>query len=292
MKKQKNQKRWGMVLLSALLLTGCGSAGETAGKMSGRSAASYASAAQQALAEADSFSASFGAKVEMQGGSATETNGTVLMVQAPYFVKIDTTMTFDHTTQTYAVYLEEQEDGINQYMNYDGQWTEMTMTKENAQSSTQIYHAQENMETLLTAITDWTAVEDGEVVTLTGEIPEEKVFSVEESCRFFQLAGMSGLSEVYFSGVGAVPVELEIDRRTGAPLSYEVRLADALEVVTNNVLRELGGGTLEEEVSVEAYTISSALTQLGGVAAEEIPEGARNMAINYEKEISLLEGTE
>lgn len=292
MKKQKNRRRWGMVLLSVLLLTGCSSAGETAGEMTGSSAEGYVSAAQQALTEADSFAASFEAKVEMQGGSATETEGAVLMVQTPYFAKIDTTMTFDHTTQTYAVYLEEQEDSVNQYMNYDGQWTEMTMTKENAQSSMQIYHTQKNIETLLAAITDWDAAEKGEIVTLTGTIPEEKVFSVEESCRFFQLAGMSGLSEVYFSGVGAVPVKLEIDRRTGAPLSYEVQLSDALEIVTNNVLRELGGGTLEEEISVGTYTICSALTRLGGVAAEEIPEGARNMAINYEKEISLLEDTE
>ena len=91
------------------------------------------------------------------------------------------------------------------------------------------------------------------------------------------------------SGVGDVPVKVTVDGKTGAPLSYEIDLTKALEVVTNNVLMELGGGTLEEGIAVKTHVITSTLTQLGNVAAEEIPPAAKSDAINYEKEISLLE---
>ena len=103
---------------------------------------------------------------------------------------------------------------------------------------------------------------------------------------------MSGLSEVYFADVGDVPVELTVDAKTGKPISFEIDLAKQLEVMTNNVLTELGGGTLENGVKVSAYKITSELTQLGGVEAGEIPAEARSSAINYEKAITILEGEE
>ena len=65
-------------------------------------------------------------------------------------------------------------------------------------------------------------------------------------------------------------------------------LAKALETVTNNVLTELGGGTLESGVTVAEYSIVSELTQLGGVEAEPVPDAAKSSAINYEEEISLM----
>ena len=88
------------------------------------------------------------------------------------------------------------------------------------------------------------------------------------------------------------PVTLKLDGKTGAPVSYSIDLAKALETVTNNVLKELSGGTLETGVVVEAYSITSALTQLGDVEATPIPEEAKSSAINYEKEITLLESAE
>ena len=214
------------------------------------------------------------------------------MVKEPLYVKVDTKMDFDSTAQEYTVYLEENGDAVNQYMSYDGQWTEMTMDKDSALSGLQVYHTLYNMETILSAAENWTIAEGGKELKLTAVIPEAKFYDVEEYTKWFQLAGMSGLSEVYFNGVGDVPVTLTLDEKTGAPVSYQVELAKALETVTNNVLKELGGGTVENGVTVEAYTITSELTQLGGVQAEEIPATAKSDAINYEKEISLLESGE
>ena len=49
------------------------------------------------------------------------------------------------------------------------------------------------------------------------------------------------------------------------------------------------GGVLDNGVTVEKYLISSEITQLGDVEDIEIPEAVKSDAINYEKEITLLE---
>ena len=142
------------------------------------------------------------------------------------------------------------------------------------------------------AAENWSAEQNGGEIILSSVIPEEKFYDVEEYTRWFQLIGMSGLSEVYYAGVGDVPVTVTLDAKSGEPRSYSIDLAHALETVTNNVLKELSGGTLETGVVVEAYSITSALTQLGDVEATPIPEEAKSSAINYEKEITLLESAE
>lgn len=112
---------------------------------------------------------------------------------------------------------------------------------------------------------------------------------MEAAGRFFQIAGMSSLSEVYFKGTGDVPVTFVLDKKTGAPISYEIDLAQALEKVTNNVLSELSSDNESSGITVQTYRISSELTQLGNVKAGEIPDEVKSSAINYEREISMLE---
>ena len=274
----------GLLAVCLLALAGCG--GTPAENIP---AEEYVQKAHGVLEEADSFAATFHASVQMKGSGKTVTEGTVAMVKEPLYMNVDTTLAFDNLVQKYDMYLEETEDAVNQYMSYDGEWTEMTMNEESALAGTQIYNTLYNMETIFSAGEDWTAEKEDGKIALHGVIPESKFYDVEEYTRWFQLAGMSGLSEVYYAGVGDVPVTVRVDGKTGAPLSYEVDLAKPLEIMTNNVLTELGGGKLENGVAVESYRITSELTQLGGVEAGEIPVEAKNTAINYEKEISLLE---
>ena len=277
----------------AFALAGCGSsAPEGLQDNEGLSAESLIGKAHDVLEASDSFAADFRAEVQIDGSGKTVTEGIVTMVKEPLFVNVDTTLSFEGAEQEYELYLEEAEDAVNQYMSYDGEWTEMTMTEDAALVGVQIYNSLYNLETVFTAGEDWTVEEADKNLKLTGVIPEEKFYSVEEYTRWFQLAGMSGLSEVYYAGVGDVPVVVYLDGKTGAPLSYEVDLAKALETMTNNVLTELGGGTLENGVTVTSYKITSELTQLGGVEAGEIPVEAKSDAINYEKEITLLESEE
>ncbi|MBQ9091711.1 MAG: hypothetical protein IJY52_05535 [Anaerotignum sp.] len=293
MKKQIRGLLLGTAMVGVLALAGCsGSAPDGLENITEGSVEEYVQAAKDALAGADSFAADFEANVTLEGSGKTSTKGTVTQGRTPLHMAVETVMAFDGTEQKYDIYLEEGEETVNQYMNYDGEWTEMTLDQDAALTGVRIYDTAANLQTFLNAAEGWELKEDGGKVILTAVIPEAKFYAVEESGRLFQMAGMSGLSEVYFSGVGDVPVTLTLDSKTGAPVSYSIDLAKALETVTNNVLTELSGGTLEHGVVVEAYNITSALTQLGDVEATPIPEEAKSSAINYEKEITLLESAE
>lgn len=281
---KKRRKALLLTTTCLLALTGCGNAAKAEGSVE-----MYARAAQEMLEDADSFAADFEAEVSMNGAKETMTSGKIAFVKEPLYMKVETNLSFGNTEQAYVTYLEKSADGVDQYMSYDGDWTEMSMTEENAVASVQIYHTLDNMEMIFSVVEDWEMKQYGNQIVLQGVIPESKVYAAEEYTRWFQLAGMSGLSEVYFANVGDVPVMVKLDAKTGEPLSYEANLAKALETVTNNVLTELGGGELENGVTVTEYTIQSALTQLGNVEAEPVPATAKSSAINYEKEISRLE---
>ena len=108
-------------------LAGCGSDGG-AQNMTEGSAEEYVQAAHEMLEQADSFAADFKAEVQMKGSDKTVTEGTVELVKDPLYMKVDTTLDFGDLEQDYDMYLEKTEDVVNQYMGYDGEWTEMTMT--------------------------------------------------------------------------------------------------------------------------------------------------------------------
>ena len=284
-------------ILGIWLLTGCGAEAPASDSAVEFAAEEVVLAAREALAEADGYEADFEAVVAMANANETQTSGTVTLAEDPLSMLVDIRMAFDDSQEmTYfdeKIYLEESGDAVSQFMNYNGQWTEMTLSPEDAMTGVQVYDTAGNMQIVLEAAENWQLTEkaDGRL-WMTAVIPEAKVFAVEEAGRLFQLTGMSGLSEVYFGNTGDIPVTFSFAEKTNAPLSYELDLAQALEAVTNNVLTELGGGTLAAGVDVERYTITSELTQLGGVDAVTVPEAARSSAINYEREISLLEAAE
>ena len=158
------------------------------------SAEEYVQAAKTALAGQDSFTANFDATIAMNnaGRGSMTTKGTVTFVKEPLYMKVDTDMGFDNGSQRYILYLqkgeaEKNEDGVNQYMNYDGQWTEMTLQKTDAMNSVQIYNTAENMETLLAAAENCTMQENGGKAVISADIPAEKLYDVEAAGRFFRL---------------------------------------------------------------------------------------------------------
>ena len=288
------RKRWKTLLCGAVCMfamAGCGA--ESKEEITVDAAQEYVQRAHAMLEEADSFSANFHAVADMGGGNETTTEGTVTFAKEPLQAQVHMNILFDddvrESSSEEKVYLEETGDEVSYYMNYDGQWTEMTLNEESALAVTQIYNTLYNMEAIFSAAENWTAEKMDDDIVLTGCIPEAKFYDVESYTRWFQLAGMSGLAEVYYAGTGDIPVTVILDSKTGEPLSYSVDLAHALETVTNNVLKELSGGAGESSIAVEKYNITSELTQLGGVEAAEIPAEAKSSAINYEKEISMLE---
>ncbi len=288
------KKRWKTLLFGAacmFAMAGCGA--ESKEEITAEAAQEYVQKAHAMLEEADSFAADFHAVADMGGNNETKTEGTVVLIKEPLMAQVHTKMDYDNalreSTSEESIYLEEVDGVVSQYMNYDGQWTEMTMEKESALLMVQIYNTLYNMESIFMAAENWSAEQNGGEIILSGVIPEEKFYDVEEYTRWFQLIGMSGLSEVYYAGVGDVPVTVSLDAKSGAPLSYSIDLAHALETVTNNVLKELSGDASGSGIAVEKYSITSELTQLGDVEVGEIPAEAKSSAINYEKEISMLE---
>lgn len=291
--RKKNMRRvLGVTLMGIFTLAGCGgAAGDTEnGTLQAKTAEEYVQAATDALENAEGFEADFNAEISMDGSGAVSTDAKVAIRKKPLQARVDIHHDFDGASQASSIYLEEKGETVNLYMDYDEQWTEMTLSPEDAMNNVRIYDTADNMGSLLSAARDWQVeATEGDIVTVTAEIPSEKVFAVEENGRYFQLAGMSGLSETYFKDIGALSARFRFDWKTGQPVSYEIDFAEALESVTNNVLKELNGGVLENGVTVEKYLISSEITQLGDVESIEIPEAAKSDAINYEKEISLLE---
>lgn len=293
MKKQRKRRLLGLLLIGLLALAGCGGAEpvEEAVQEESESLAvdEVMWKANGVLKNTDNFAANFRADVKMAEGEETITEGTVTFVEEPLFMQVDTKISIGDIVQESVTYLDENEEKVNLYMHYNDQWTEMTMDEDDAISNMQIYHTLDNMITLLTVAQGWTLEEDNDgVLEVSAVIPENRFYGVERDTRFFQLAGLSGLSEDYFYETGDVPVCFTVDSEEEKMISYEIDLTKALEAVTNNVLLELNGGVMEEGIKVDSYILSSSFTGLGDVEAGKVPAEAENSAINYEEEYSLM----
>lgn len=241
------------------------------------------------LKNTDSYTADFRAAVKMEGAEEAVTNADIRFVAEPLSMEVDMKTEIGEVLQETQTYLMENGNQVDYYMNFNDQWTEMTMEKADAIKNMQIYHALENAITLLTFAQDWQIeAQEGDIAKVSAIIPEKRFYEVEKAAKFFQLAGMSGLSEEYFYGMGDTAVRFSVDLEEQKLNSYEIDLTDALEAVTNNVLLELNGGSMAEGIAVEYYTISATFDRLGDVEPGEIPAEARSSAINYEEEFYLM----
>ena len=159
-----------------LALAGCGGSGGAAGNKAELPAEEYVQNAHAMLEEADSFAADFFAAVDMGGNNETKTEGTVVLIKEPLMAQVHMKMDFDNalrkSTSEESIYLEEVDGVVSQYMNYDGQWTEMTMEKESALLMVQIYNTLYNIETIFMAAENWSAEQNGGEIILSGVIPE------------------------------------------------------------------------------------------------------------------------
>ncbi|KXL51717.1 hypothetical protein CLNEO_29230 [Anaerotignum neopropionicum] len=281
-----------IVLIAVFFASGCApnptSNGATA---PGESVAEkYVALASSKLETASSFAADFYAEVIMGGESEkTITSAKVEMIYEPLAAMIKTQDLYGANALNSETYLEKVDSGINMYMLYDGHWTEMTLQDKNARKSVGMYDAVKGMQMLLDYGGNWkqTSAKDG-IVTISGEVPAEMVYEVSEGGNFLQLAGMNGVGESYYMGVEAVPFEVQL-KEDGTPVLFSVDFAKTLETVMNCVLQELNADE-ENLISVEKYYIKQTISNFGEVKQIKIPVDARS-AINYEKEISLLENS-
>lgn len=252
----------------------------------GMTPAEYATAALQSLEEANSYKGAVNVVSNMQN-SSDSTEVTVSQIKEPFCMQIAETLN-SAGGQSYSTqrYLEAEDTKVNLFMNYNNQWTEMSLEKDAALDSVQIYDVRENMATLLQHTSAWqeTARENNRV-TLQGTLPAADVYAVVEGGKLLQLAGMSGIAENYYEGVADVPVTFVFKEDTGEAVSCYMDLANALQTVTNNVLKELQ--TDSAGITVQEYGVTMDISDLDGVQSIEIPAEAHS-AINYEQEITSM----
>lgn len=281
-----------MILVAMVFVSGCAAKPTSShGAVPSENATeNYIALAKSKLDTATNFVSDFYAEVQMDGkGDITISKANVQMMQEPFVVGVKMQDSYGENTLSSQIYLEKANDDVNMYMDYDGQWTEMTLDEKNAMKSVGIYNAVQNMNLLLASGENWEqdSTKNG-IITIKGEVPSQKVYDISEAGSFLQLAGMNGVDQSYYAGVEAVPFEVEI-KEDGTPVSFSVNFADALETVMNHVLQELGQDGVEN-ISVEKYLVSQKISKIGEIKKIAIPDAARD-AINYEKEISLLESS-
>lgn len=283
----KKNKIWTNSILAAAMafcLAGCGASPEEETMVNTSSAEEYVTEAKQALTEADSYAAELRVLSSMDG-SSDSMEADIAVISEPLCMKVDIENILSGQTVRTQTYLEESgEDEVNMYMNYGGQWTEMSLTTEAALQNMQIYDAKENMLRVLEKGQDWTQTEEeNERVTLTGVIPAAAVYEVVDGGSLLQFSGMSGIAENYYADVSDVPVTITLMEGTGEPVSCTLDLTSVQQKVTDNVLKELqseSGG-----IAVEEYQVTMDISQINEVEEISVPAEASG-AINYEKEIS------
>ncbi|WP_304509767.1 hypothetical protein [Anaerotignum sp.] len=279
-----------IILIAMVFTAGCTAKSTSNNKTTEEGATgNYIVLAKSKLEASSSFESDFYAEVQIGENPKTVTNAKVQMVYEPLALKIKTQDLYAQSTIDSETYLEKVDAGVNMYMAYDGEWTEMTLDEKNAMKSLGMYDAGKGMGLLLASVENWAETsEKSGIVTITGDIPAEKVYDISEAGSFLQLAGMNGVDQSYYSGVEAVPVEIQL-KEDGTPISFTVDFTKTLETVMNHVLQALAQDDVET-ISVQKYLIKQNILSLNEIKKIEIPIAARG-AINYEKEISLLENS-
>ena len=117
----------------------------------GMTPAEYATAALQSLEEASSYKGAVNVVSDMQG-SNDSTEVTVSQIKEPFCMQITETLN-TAGGQSYSTqrYLEAEDTNVNLFMNYNNQWTEMSLEKDAALDSVQIYDVRENICLLYTS---------------------------------------------------------------------------------------------------------------------------------------------
>lgn len=251
----------------------------------GMTPAEYATAALQSLEEASSYKGAVNVVSNMQG-SNDSTEVTVFQIKEPFCMQITEVLNSGGQSYSTQRYLEAEDTNVNLFMNYNSQWTEMSLEKDAALDSVQIYDVRENMITLLQHTSGWQeTARENKQVTLQGTLPAADVYAVVEGGKLLQLAGMSGIAENYYEGVADVPVTFVFKEDTGEAVSCHMDLGNVLQTVTNNVLKELQADSAG--ITVQEYGVTMDISDLNGVQSIEIPAEAHS-AINYEQEITSM----
>lgn len=161
----------------------------------------YITQAVERLQETESYTG----RMEVLTKTATESYCTVAQVtqtSKPLKVRIDESYTYGDSKILTKTYMEEDEDNVNLYRQYDELWTAISLPKEEAIHNMQFFDVGGNLRILLEKGQDWKQQEHNEQQTIvSGRISAEAVYDVINQTNLLQLSGVNGISETYFSGV-------------------------------------------------------------------------------------------
>ena len=166
MKKQRN-RLWAIVWTVAAL-AGCSAPVQKAAVQTGRTerteqAEAYVEAAHSLLKEADGFTAQVDVEVSVQGEESV-VQSVVSMQKEPLEMQVESKKIYADAEQETELFWEEDAEAVNLYTNYDGHWTEMTLTEEAAMQTLQIYNTLYHLESIFDIAQDWTVTKADAVI--------------------------------------------------------------------------------------------------------------------------------
>ena len=278
-----------LVMLSMVFFFGCGNEETSEEQTKIDTAESYINLGKEALMDITSYSGQFLAEIRMASDKESrKINATMDMKMEPLMGSIIVDTSWEGNSQISEIYLEQMGEEVSIFMGYQGEWTEMKHSQKDAIDEIKLYNAPKSMQKILEVGQDWEIIQstDG-VVEIKGMILSSNTYDIVESGAFFELVGMRGIDKSYYENAPALQVIIKL-KEDGTPLSFEIELADTLEIVINEVMKQLEGES-QQIVDVEIYKIYEEIHTLNTIENIEIPLHARE-GINYEEEINFVKG--
>lgn len=285
MKKRYKYLAICLVIWTSFGLTSCGSAqkAETQAQQN-MTPEMYITQATESLQEAGSYVG----KLEVLTETETESYHTVAdltKMNHPLKAHIDEHYTYGESkTLTEIYYIDETDNAVNIYRKYDGQWTAISLPRTEALKSMQFFDIGSNICVLLKNGQNWKEVsQNNQEIMFSGTISTQAVYDVINQTNLLQLSGVNGISEIYFTGVNDLEIQITMDKKQMVPLTCTIDLSEIQRIVTDNILKELQVPN-DDAFLLNNYNMKMEIFNINQTQNIEFPKEINN-AINYEQAI-------
>ncbi len=287
--------------MAALFLTGIMifALAACAPKPTSASPAEMAADAAKKIAAAKNMTGKLTADTEMIVGenkSTAKAESEIKVVYEPLNMKIVNKSNLDADNETtMETFVDETNGTVTTYMQYSNQWMKQSLNREDALTALRMYDIRKNMEAFLTAGTDWKEVSrENKVVTLEGTLTAEALKTIVEETKSLQVVGMAGLTPEYYEGVTDLKMTVTIDETTGYPISYSMDFASVLQVLTDNVMKNLNQQAQDSttKINVAKYILTATCSEVGKTEKTEISKEALETAVDFEEQMAAEENAQ
>lgn len=240
------------------------------------------------LEDVDSYTAKVTQNVSMNSnGNEVGASGLTEIIFFKEPLKVKITQAQDETTQEElkkVSYVEEKNDTVTTYMNYNNEWLKMDATKEDTKQVLQSYNPAENMLSFLKEVQNIKEdareeVDGTKVIILSGVLPKETVPAIVEETQALQFVGMSNLKPELYEGIVELPITFQIEEATGDILGYSFDLHSILQTLTDNTMKALMGDTQTAQIEVSKCFVEVLCSDYNNAPQIEIPQEALNAPV-------------